>query len=342
MKKAWILLLLSLHLGAFSPEESGRFPTPPSPATQPPKRLYASHTSLLYLLYALAPETIQGLTKAWNPSQLPYLKESVKDKPVVGGFFGQGKLPNLEAILALHPDLILLSASAENLASLKERFHALQKPLLYLESASLEDHIHAFEALGGRLGKEVRAKKLADYGRDSLALGQRISAYLTTHRLPPTRLYEAHGIDGLSTTCNDSARAALLALGGAQGVHECPLQRTRRGHVKISFEQLLGYQPESILLYERELLETIQRDPKWQLLHAVKNRRLYLVPSEPFNWLDKPPSFMQFLGIRWLAEKLHPDALGIDLIAETQAFYRLFLDVELDREWAGAILSAKP
>lgn len=100
---------------------------------------------------------------------------------------------------------------------------------------------------------------------------------------PPKRLYEAHGIDGLSTTCNDSARAALLALGGAQGAHECPLQRTRRGHVKISFEQLLGYQPEAILLYERELLETIQRDPKWQLLHAVKNRRLYLVPSEPFN-----------------------------------------------------------
>ena len=36
------------------------------------------------------------------------------NQPVVGGFFGQGKIPNIEMLLKLDPDLILVNSDSKN------------------------------------------------------------------------------------------------------------------------------------------------------------------------------------------------------------------------------------
>ena len=72
---------------------------------------------------------------------------------------------------------------------------------------------------------------------------------------------------------------------------------------------------------------------------AVKDKRVYLIPYEPFNWFDRPPSFMRLLGIKWLLNLLHPDRFPVDMVAETQNFYRLFLGVELTAAQAREVLN---
>ena len=88
----------------------------------------------------------------------------------------------------------------------------------------------------------------------------------------------------------------------------------------------------------RELFDKIYADPKWQLLSAVKNKKAYFIPREPFSWFDRPPSFMRFLGLKWLINLTYPEAFKFDMVKETREFYRLFLDIDLDENAAKKIL----
>lgn len=78
-----------------------------------PAKIYASSPTLLYMLYALDPAKISGVNFEWNDYEKPYIKKEILDQPVVGGFFGQGKIPNSEMLLRLNPDLILINASSK-------------------------------------------------------------------------------------------------------------------------------------------------------------------------------------------------------------------------------------
>jgi iron complex transport system substrate-binding protein len=124
----------------------------------------------------------------------------------------------------------------------------------------------------------------------------------------------------------------LIPLSGGKNV--CRFKAgSAMGMEKISMEQLLLYDPDVILVKERICFERIQNDARWKLLRAVRNKRFYLIPYVPFNWFDRPPSYMRLLGIQWLANLLHPDRYTIDMVKETKAFYRLFIGRELsDRE----------
>jgi ABC-type Fe3+-hydroxamate transport system substrate-binding protein len=62
----------------------------------------------------------------------------------------------------------------------------------------------------------------------------------------------------------------------------------------------------------------------------VQQKRVYMIPNAPFNWFDRPPSFMRLLGIKWLTNVLHPDVYPIDMKQETLFFHQLFFDTTLD------------
>jgi iron complex transport system substrate-binding protein len=47
---------------------------------------------------------------------------------------------------------------------------------------------------------------------------------------------------------------------------------------------------------------------------------------------------MRILGIQWLTHCLYPDRFPLDLPAETQKFYRLFLRIDLDDTALGGLI----
>ncbi|EJS87546.1 hypothetical protein AAUPMB_13486, partial [Pasteurella multocida subsp. multocida str. Anand1_buffalo] len=59
---------------------------------------------------------------------------------------------------------------------------------------------------------------------------------------------------------------------------------------RVSMEQLLQWQPSVILTHDKNFYELLKTADVWQQLSAVKNKQFYLVPAEPFGWLDQPPS----------------------------------------------------
>ncbi|MDO5045567.1 ABC transporter substrate-binding protein [Campylobacter sp.] len=304
-----------------------------------PTKIYASNPTLLYILYALAPEKIIGSNFEWNNYERPYIKEYVLNQPVVGGFFGQGKIPNVEMLLRINPELILINANSKNTKKMQDVFGSIKKPMLYLSATSLEDYIKSFEILGSVIGKQQRAKELIAYAQNSLNLTAQIEEYIAKNSLKRPTVYYAQGKDGLATECEGSLHAVLIPKSGGEVVHKCAKDSgSAYGRVKVSFEQVVKYNPDMILVYEREFFDKIYDDPKWALLDAVKNKRVYYIPREPFSWFDRPPSFMRFLGLKWLVNLTHPEAFKFDMISETRKFYKLFLDLELSDEQIRKIL----
>ena len=60
-------------------------------------------------------------------------------------------------------------------------------------------------------------------------------------------------------------------------------------------EQLLLWNPDVIFSQYPEFLQTLKDNPQWQQLSAVK-MDTFLIPNNPFGWLDSPPSVNRLLG----------------------------------------------
>ena len=100
-------------------------------------------------------------------------------------------------------------------------------------------------------------------------------------------------------------------------------------------EQVIVADPEIILTWDRNFFDRVKRDPLWAGIRAVREERVYLAPTAPFGWIDRPPSLNRVIGLKWLAGLFYPDQLGHDLRETTREFYRLFYHVDPERPRAG-------
>ena len=300
------------------------------------QKIYASNPVLLYSLYAVDKTKIAGLNFPFSETEAKYLDEKTINLPVLGGWFGQGKTPNNEMILQINPDVILLSDTTKKLGNqkIKESLGGAKNiPLIYLKSNSLEELVDSFSYIGILTNQEQRAKKLEEYGKNTLNLAKEIS--LKSTKKP--KIYYAEGKNGLETECDTSLHSELINLAGAQNVHKCE-DTNPFGKQSINFEQVLGYNPEIILVYEKEFYQTIYKDSKWKHINAVKNKQVYFLPKGPFSWFDRPPSFMKLLGLKWLLSIFHPDIYQLDINQESKEFYNLFLNMQLSDEQLNEIM----
>lgn len=126
-KKLLLIAVFSLYLNADTGEYIRKNSENLDESHSVPTRIYASSPTLLYMLYALSPQSISGINFEFNNYEKPYLKEFVLNQPVVGGFFGKGKIPNAEALLRLNPELILVNQSSKNQIKNKGNFWFYQK-----------------------------------------------------------------------------------------------------------------------------------------------------------------------------------------------------------------------
>jgi len=295
-------------------------------------KIHASTPILLYSLYVVDREKIAGLNFPFTQGETKYLDQKIANLPVLGGWFGQGRTPNNEMILQTKPDLILLSNFVKGLGEdkIKSSLGNVNIPLFYLKSNTLEELVESFLYIGKLVNKEDRAEELFLYGQNILNEAKDLSQNVTKK----PRVYYAEGKNGLQTECHTSRRAELINLASADNVHKCQATNTY-GKQTISFEQVLSYNPEIILVYEKEFYKKIYNDPKWQFIDAVKNKKVYFLPNGPFSWFDRPPSFMRIIGLKWLLGVFHSDIYKVDIKKEAKIFYKLFLDLDLsDNELA--------
>jgi len=334
-----IVLLISLGTTAYArtiTDMAGRKVTIPDRI----EKVVGLSPPVTYLVYAIDPLLLAGLNFPLWENEKIYTSEHFKKLPVIGGMVGDGRNLNLELLLQIKPDIAFLwERSGGDTTAINKEYERLLKPLgiptVYVHIGALSDYPAAILFMGDVLGRSERGTKLNRY---AVTAQQKVAR--AQSGLPPGKkipVYYAEGIDGLSTDGDGSMHTELIPLSG--GVNVSRLQATSaKGMERISMEQLILYDPEVILVKEKKGYEQIMKDVRWKQLRAVRNKKVFLIPHVPFNWFDRPPSYMRFLGVQWLANLLHPELYKIDMVKETRAFYSLFMFKELSDQEARDVL----
>jgi iron complex transport system substrate-binding protein len=301
-------------------------------------RVYGVSPPVTSILYAMDPSLLIGWNAPQRGGNRLLLPERIRSLPVIGGWYGQGQSANIETLIKVNPDLILISEWQGSSLETKteEALKRVRKPIVHIRALDLPDYADTFRFLGRLLNREERGRRLAEYAERSLAGIQRsVAGIPDTEKV---RVYYAEGVDGLSSECDRSMHAELINYAGGKNVLHCR-QKTKMGMEKTTMEQVLVWNPEVILVQEPQFYHRVFSDPRWKNIRAVQDRRVYLIPSSPFNWFDRPPSYMRLLGIKWLANILYPERVRLDIVKETQEFYRLFLHAELSDDQTRKILN---
>ncbi len=231
--------------------------------------------------------------------------------PDVGSF---GNV-NMESLLAIRPDLVLASVTAE---ATNDKIRSLGIPVFTLGTGrqDIRTILDEFEHVGTLLGEETTARELVTYWRERLAI---IRSRTVNVETPKQVLY-------LSSSNGTENRQGwgdsfIAAAGGVNVAHDLDTKGS------VSAEHILRWNPDVIVTSSnassRTSAASIKTEPAYRQLKAVTNGEVHVAPVGGF-WWDRP-SPEAILGIVWLSKLLYPEAMrDIDLKQETRLFFDRF------------------
>lgn len=81
-----------------------------------------------------------------------------------------------------------------------------------------------------------------------------------------------------------------------------------------------------IITIDRDFGTSVDKDPGWAAVRAVKHRRVHVhqSPTLPFAWVEFPLSVNRVIGLRWLTKILYPTRFPKNLNKLTRNFFTLF------------------
>jgi iron complex transport system substrate-binding protein len=298
------------------------------------------------LMYTLAPQRAAGVSVRRSADEQRFLLDSYAALPVLGGWYGKDTTGNPEVIIKAKPDIVLSMGQHANLdlSAVERRQSQLGLPVVMVGGELTRlDLIYRF--VGALIGEEERAEVLASYCRRTLdEVGAAVATIPREERL---RVYYAEGLNGLETDPQGSEHSEVLELAGGINAAVVPLVRGF-GRATVSFEQLLVWNPQRIIVaLDRGYADgagnyaRVTTDPSWSTVDAVRNGKVYQIPSLPNGWFDRPPSANRVIGLIWLTNLLYPEYYPIDIRAKTREFYTLFYHKTLnDAELAEVLANA--
>ena len=289
------------------------------------------------ILAAFAPEKLVCTGTNIGDDQAAFLYEGLSDLPMTGQLYGGKATFNLEELLATGAEVIIdlgdfKKSIADDLTALQEQTGL---PCIFLE-ADLAHMADAFRSLGTILGKEERGEELAKLVEETMTMAAENSAKITEDQMVSV-LYSS-GSDPLGTNAEGSSQAQVLGIVGAKNAVVVDEVTSKGGGNMINMEQLYNFDPNVVLVTDAAALEIIESETAWQELRAVKDGKVYTVPTEPYCWLSAPPSMNMILGVWWLGNLLYPEVYDYDMTAKAQEIYKVFWNYDLTAEEAAAML----
>jgi iron complex transport system substrate-binding protein len=298
-------------------------------------RVFPAGPPAAILLYTLAPDILIGWPRANRPEECEFMLPQVCARPEIGRLTGRGNTANLEAVLALKPDLILdVGATNPTFVSLAERVQEQTGIPYALLDGRFAAVVPTYRKLGELTHRPKEAEDLARTAEETMAtIKQRADKILAAAR---PRVYYARGPRGLETGLGGSINVETIEFLGARNV---AAERTG-GLAVVSLEQVLLWNPDVIITIDADFAASVRNDPLWAAVAAVRDGRVHLSPKLPFGWVDFPPSVNRLIGLWWLAKILYPAQFPEDIRALTQDFYGRFYhvtpsDAQIERVLAG-------
>lgn len=209
----------------------------------------------------------------------------------VGDFTG----PNLEAVAAANPDLVLVTGGVQ--ADVITKLEQLGATVLSVDPQTLAGLYEDISEVGLAIGASEESAAVIEQMQsevakisDAVASKEPVSAFVEIAQNP---LYTV----GSATLMDE-----MVSLAGGKNVV------TEAGYVPYSTEQLVKADPQVYLATLGSMSDpsALKERAGFESLQAVKNERVYVLDD---NLVSRPgPRVVE--GIRQIAEALHPDAFG--------------------------------
>ncbi len=217
---------------------------------------------------------------------------AVRRLPRVGSFL----TPNLEAIIALRPTLVIglwLSSDVRQIRALK----SMGYPVLLVRDGSLAEIDNSIEAVGARIGREIEARDLVAQIRGQIASVRERLATVKSERALMLVGHQPIVAVGRGTYLDELLQIAHAENIAAPANEEWP---------HLSMEYIIAMRPEVILD------GSMGNDPsssntfweKYPTIPAVRERRVFGYPENPI--LHSGPRVGQSLEM--IARMIHPEA----------------------------------
>lgn len=204
---------------------------------------------------------------------------------------GPGLRPNVEAVLARHPDLVVLYASAENRVA-AEQLHAAGIKVIALRTDRIADFVRASHELGRATGEDAAAAIVVDTMQRTLA---RVRA-ATLHLDHPTVFWHVWE-SPIYTIGSGSFLDELLTIGGGTNVYADRSEPSPQ----VSLEDIIRRNPR-VILAGATGKKSLTGSALWQSVRAVREGRVFVVDTN----LVGRPSVRAGEAAASIARLLHP------------------------------------
>ena len=227
---------------------------------------------------------------------------------------GTAKVLDIEACVALNPDLVILPLRLKDSAEILED---LGVDVLLVNPESQELLREMIRMVGNATNTQEAAESLITFLANQESYLNQILSVADT----PT-VYLAGNSDLLTTAGNAMYQSDMIRLAGGTNV---AADIEDAYWAQVDYEQLLAWNPDYIILASsaQYTTEDVLEDPNLAGCSAVINGNVYQIPCDAESWDSPVPGSV--LGALWLAAILHPDLLtGTDCAAIMDEYYETF------------------
>ncbi|WP_435948342.1 ABC transporter substrate-binding protein [Dryocola sp. BD586] len=293
------------------------------------------HQTLNLLVQMNASDKIVGILANWK-QQLGdgyvRLAPELEHKAMLGDLTHV----NTESLVALHPQVVFVTNYAPQ--EMIDSISKLGLPVIAISlrhddagqkaklNPAMADEEQAYNLglkegitlIGEVVNKQKEAKALLDA---TFANRQLVAERL--QGIPESKRVRAYMANPEMTTYGSGKYTGLMmSHAGALNVAASTIQ----GFKEVAMEQVIAWNPQVIFVQDRypKVVAEINNGPQWQVIDAVKNHRIYLMPEYAKAWGYPMPEAMG-IGELWMAKKLYPEKFrDIDMQKMADDWYHRF------------------
>lgn len=294
------------------------------------ERIAPSGSISQQVLMTVAGDKLVGLAGGPSANQEKYFGDKYSGMDEFGTIVGGKGDFNKEAVAAADAQIVIdvgqpKDGLAEDLDTLQQQ---LGIPCIHV-STTLDTFGDAYRTLGDLLGVQDKAEELATYCDNVYKEMSEFAASIPENeRVTVAYLQGDTGLQAMPRGSYHSVITDMVANNVV--VLEDGAQVSGNGS-ETSLEQIALWDPELIIFGPNSIYDTVADDPAWQSLTAVRTGNYYQIPNTPYDWMNRPPSVNQLLGLQWLPRICYPEKFDDDMYEVVSGYYKLFYDYDMSQ-----------
>ncbi len=298
-------------------DDAGRSVTMPAQVG----RVFAAGAPAEVMLYTLVPDFLVGRNRVPSGDALEFFPSAYR-QPILIRQLPEVDNPAMDAeLVALKPDVYIDYGTVQEdyIASVEAVQRRTKVPGVIL-NGQLSRIPEMYRRLGAALGVKARGDRLGALADSML---KKYRGALSSGPAP-VRAYLACSGDGyLPCLEDDSAGEQLQWLGGVNVAGT----RSTAPRRPLTIDEIMAMNPQVIIV--NGPAPSLQKDPAWQRVQAVKAGRIHQWPSLPYGWGSRPPSVNRLPGVAWLAYVARGRSFDAEFEADVRSLFRELYHLEL-------------